>query len=120
MLSAGSDRTLPHPPDFMNFSNSIELTMTAESNAGKMRLGISGARMGWRALLAGVVFAAFAGSANAQDWYWTGAASANWSNPANWNSAADGTGTAPETVQDLFTKPKFQRLLAGKYDITYY
>lgn len=88
----------------MRFSNSIELTMTAESNAGKMRLGISGARMGWRALLAGVVFAAFAGSANAQDWYWTGAASANWSNPANWNSAADGTGTAPETVQDLFNK----------------
>ena len=56
-------------------------------------------------LLAAII-AAIAGAANAATWYWTGdGGDLNWFTPANWNSAADGTGDAATVLAsgDSFT-----------------
>ena len=43
-------------------------------------------------------------SAFAQDWFWIGDVSPNWSETNNWNRAADGSGTAPANVDALLNK----------------
>ena len=68
-----------------------------------------GGRKTFSFLLAAIVALAAAG-ANAATWYWTGdGGDSNWFTPANWNTAADGTGDAATELSsgDSFTFDAF-------------
>lgn len=58
----------------------------------------------WSGAIAAVAVGLAAGRAAAQDWYWHGGSSANWSDLANWNSAADGSGSTPASTAALQNK----------------
>ena len=59
--------------------------------------------------IASLIATAFvAGAANAATWYWTGAGGdLNWFTHANWNSAADGSGSAPTDETPLASGDSF-------------
>lgn len=52
-------------------------------------------------ILAVVAFALVAGPAVAQDWYWIGGTSTNWSDMANWNDTEGGGSATPSSTDDL-------------------
>lgn len=61
--------------------------------------------LSWHRLFASALLILATTSAlQAQDWYWTGAVSENWSDTGNWNSAADGSGAAPADIAQLSGK----------------
>jgi autotransporter-associated beta strand protein len=66
----------------------------------------------WTGVVAAVAVGLAAGRSAAQDWYWLGGSSANWSDLANWNSAADGSGSAPASTAALDNK-KLMLLTTG-------